>query len=612
MSALRVFDLITAFNRFFDGLVHASVADSLVERHRHHSFIATNLVGGMAVFVAVPLIWVFVGPMDLLSAGSLIWLVAPAPIALMVSQTGRLDHGHVALALVSAALFSWVALFTGGIGSFALIWVAVIPIEAALSGSRIVARSGFAIAVGTVAAIAAASSFNMLPNFTLDAGYSKQTIWAISTFGVVYMTMLALRMEGQFRSSELSSSQRHARYRLVAENVGDVIATHAENADILYISPGVDRLIGITQSEARADGLFRRVHVADRPAYLTTLSDAVQRRRVSTTEFRVKTESTGGNPHYVWLEMRCRPLPDGDPNEQDARVVCLLRDVTERKQQEAQLLRAREAAELASHAKMRFLANVSHELRTPLNAIIGFSDLLNGEIFGKLPEERQREYVSLIHESGSHLLQVVNDILDISKIESGNFDIIPEAFDVAQLLNGLRQLMSHQAAAAGLKIITSVAPRMPELVADRRACKQIFINLLSNSIKFSEFGGTITIGAQREGSLIALYVRDSGIGIAEKDIGRLGTPFVQADSGYDRRHEGTGLGLSVVKGLALLHGGSMLIESRLGSGTCVTVRLPILPDPQLIDRLPGRGGDAEVVPLATTTVTENGRLQKSA
>jgi cell cycle sensor histidine kinase DivJ len=163
----------------------------------------------------------------------------------------------------------------------------------------------------------------------------------------------------------------------------------------------------------------------------------------------------------------------------------------------------------------------------------------------------------------------------MSKIESGTFDVVPEPFDMLNLIDGVRQMMSHQAEERGLGLRLAGTFDLPEVVADRRACKQILINLLSNAVKFTDRGGSVALGARRDGDFVEMFVRDTGIGIAEKDLRRIGTPFVQADSGYDRRHEGTGLGLSVVKGLTDLHGGTMRIESRLGEGTTVTVRLPI-------------------------------------
>jgi cell cycle sensor histidine kinase DivJ len=217
---------------------------------------------------------------------------------------------------------------------------------------------------------------------------------------------------------------------------------------------------------------------------------------------------------------------------------------------------------------------MSHELRTPLNAIIGFSDMLTNESL-VLDEGRRYEYAKLINESGRHLLSVVNGILDMSKMESGNFQITPEPFAPAQVISSCCDLLALKAKDAGVELATRIASNLPEMVADRRALNQILINLISNAIKFTPRGGQVTVGACSEGQTLAITVTDTGCGIGPEDLPRLGEAFFQARASYDRRHDGTGLGLSIVKGLARLHGGDMNIQSQLGEGTQVTVRLPI-------------------------------------
>jgi two-component system, cell cycle sensor histidine kinase DivJ len=238
-------------------------------------------------------------------------------------------------------------------------------------------------------------------------------------------------------------------------------------------------------------------------------------------------------------------------------------------------LRTRDEAEGASRAKTQFLANMSHELRTPLNAIIGFSEILNRELFGKLGEERYRDYAHLIHESGEHLLNVVNDILDMSKIEAGKFTIVKEPFDVAPLVKSCCDILRHTAEQRWVALIMDVAPGLPELPADKRACKQMLLNVISNAIKFTGAGGWVRVTARQRGDAVEFSVADNGIGIAEQDLSKLGTPFVQANPSYDRNYEGAGLGLSVVKGLTRLHGGHFELTSALGKGTIATIVLPL-------------------------------------
>ena len=251
-----------------------------------------------------------------------------------------------------------------------------------------------------------------------------------------------------------------------------------------------------------------------------------------------------------------------------------MRDVTERKEQERALETARAESERANAAKTRFLATMSHELRTPLNAIIGFSEMLANEVQMRIDAERRRDYAQLINDSGHHLLSVVNGILDMSKMETGDFEITPEPFAPEPVIKNCCELLALRARDAGLTLAVSVPGDLPDLLADKRAVKQVLLNLLSNAIKFTDQGGQVSVSARAEGTRLVIAVEDNGIGISESDLPRIGDPFFQARSGHARRHDGTGLGLSIVKGLIGLHGGDVDMKSELGKGTRVTVRLP--------------------------------------
>jgi len=218
---------------------------------------------------------------------------------------------------------------------------------------------------------------------------------------------------------------------------------------------------------------------------------------------------------------------------------------------------------------------MSHELRTPLNAIIGFSEMLMKEDVLLIGPQRRQEYAQLIHDSGRHLLSVVNAILDMSKIETGNFEIAPEPLALEHVIADARDMLTLKTREAGIELATRLPEKLPQVVADRRALSQIMLNLLSNAIKFTDRGGRIAISARAQGAAVVVTVEDNGVGIGAEDLPHLGDPFFQARSSYDRRHDGTGLGLSIVKGLLALHGGRLEIESRLGQGTRVTFRLPV-------------------------------------
>jgi cell cycle sensor histidine kinase DivJ len=252
-----------------------------------------------------------------------------------------------------------------------------------------------------------------------------------------------------------------------------------------------------------------------------------------------------------------------------------MRDVTERKVQEQALELARSAAEQADAAKTRFLATMSHELRTPLNAIIGFSEMIAQEETLLIDAARRREYAQLINDSGQHLLSVVNGILDMSKMESGNFEISPELFAPRSGLMNCCNLLALKAREGGVDLVVNAPQDLPVMTGDPRAFKQIVLNLVSNAIKFTERGGKVTVSADVEGAQLMLRVIDTGVGIAPDDLKRIGNPFFQAGKTYQRRHEGTGLGLSIVKSLVALHSGELTVQSRVDEGTTVTVALPL-------------------------------------
>ncbi len=243
-------------------------------------------------------------------------------------------------------------------------------------------------------------------------------------------------------------------------------------------------------------------------------------------------------------------------------------------QAQIQLLEAKEHAEKANHAKSEFLANMSHELRTPLNAVIGFSEMMKLEALGPVGSPTYLEYAKDIHESGVHLLRVINDMLDLSKIEAGRLELHPELFDVSTAIEHCVQLMRDRAAKANVSL-SMEALRDLGLVADERMIKQVLFNLISNAIKFTPAGGTIQLSAGVESTgELAISVADTGIGIAPADLPRVMEPFVQIDSALSRKHTGTGLGLPLAKSMVELHGGRFEMKSEVGIGTTVMLHFP--------------------------------------
>jgi cell cycle sensor histidine kinase DivJ len=217
---------------------------------------------------------------------------------------------------------------------------------------------------------------------------------------------------------------------------------------------------------------------------------------------------------------------------------------------------------------------MSHELRTPLNAIIGFSEVMTREMFGPVGNPRYQEYARLIHESGAHLLDLINGVLDMSKIEAGKFELYEEVFDLEETARGAARFVGLAAERAGVALRVRMARSARLAFADKRAVTQILVNLLANAVKFTPPGGEVCIEAAAAGTGLTIWVHDTGTGISKAALERLGKPFEQAEGAQSGAREGTGLGLALVKAFAALHGGEAAIASVLGEGTVVTVRLP--------------------------------------
>jgi cell cycle sensor histidine kinase DivJ len=564
-----------------DALLHPSARYDALTRARHRGFMAPRLLGSLAAFAAFPVYLAMRGAPSAIEVAAFAWLIAPIMLSWFLSRTGRYEGAHVLSSLALAGLVMTVAMRTGGIESFAAIWLVVVPLEAALSASRRVVAFASALVLACTALLIVAGHFGMLP-----AGDVTPVLRGVfMAFGVASATLyaagLAFGAESLARTGVALLNVEEDRYRLLARNMSDVISRHRRNGAVQFISPAAETMLGTPVARLIGHGLFDRVHVADRPAYLTALSDAARGGEARSVEFRVRRDAPRGEgaqnreADFIWVEMRCRPLEAVSSTASESEVVAVMRDVTDRKVGEQALDLARCAAEQADAAKTRFLATMSHELRTPLNAIIGFSEMIVQEDALLLDAARRKEYAQLINDSGQHLLSVVNGILDMSKMESGNFEISPERFAPRAALINCCSLLALKARENGIELATRVPEDLPDMTGDPRAFKQVVLNLVSNAIKFTERGGKVTASAGVEGARLVLRITDTGVGIAADDLKRIGDPFFQAGKTYQRRHEGTGLGLSIVKSLVALHAGELTVQSRINEGTTVTVALPL-------------------------------------
>jgi len=342
--------------------------------------------------------------------------------------------------------------------------------------------------------------------------------------------------------------------------------------DDIEWSSQIFEIYGVAREEfaPTLDKLNAMIHRRDIGRVIQIFQRAMIEQNNYGMDFRIKRPD--GEVRYIYCEGRCELDEDGDV----AALYGIMQDMTERILHEQDLKKAKNEAERAYAARTQFLANMSHELRTPLNAIIGFSEMMQRQLLGPIGTEKYLEYIGGIRESGGHLLDLISDILDMSKIEAGKYDLAPEEVNVSKSICLAAHMMEGRAIDAGVKISTK---RLKDdklvIQADRRAILQIMLNLLSNAVKFSNDGGKVWVECTQKGENIQIKVCDNGIGIPANKLQNITMPFEQASSSYSRDHEGTGLGLAITKELIGLHGGTLKIESQIGEGTNVIVKLPL-------------------------------------
>jgi len=508
-------------------------------------------------------------------AGSLAATALPVAVAGLLAATGSTRiAGRAALAGVATALSVLVA-FTGGLASPFLALLALLPLEAALHTRRFSGLMLGLLAAG--AAILGIISVSALGNAAVPSG---ATAAAGLAFGIYVLgrglALVASRPVEAEAPSEAAAPRQEDRLSQaegmdVLDRLPGLLTLHDARGDVIRIA-GADqaeftRKIG----EISGRGFINRIHVADRIAFLDAIDSL--RRGHARSQVDLRFDCPGEVSQFVHVAVSLAAERGADGSFRG--VLAQTRDVSAEVADHDRANAVAQEAESSNDSKTRFLAAVSHELRTPLNAIIGFSDILAREMFGKFSDERQREYVGLIHQSGQHLLSLVNTMLDMSKIEAGRYEVFVEAFPIADVIDNCDAMLRLQASNRGVTLTRRlVRGAETEVVADKSAMQQILINLVGNAIKFTEAGGVVNVDAAIRDGQLELVVSDTGIGICADKLACIGEPFVQAQDELGRHYEGTGLGLSLVKGLVDLHGGSFAIESREGEGTIVTISLP--------------------------------------
>ncbi len=543
----------------FDGVLGS---EPETETGRKQAFVSANLLAGGMGVALWPLYFAFVGPVDAATAAAFLFLWAPLGIALLVrSETLSLEQGQMGSALALGGFVSLAAIYTGGLASPLLPWLLIVPVEAAIAGKRSAVTIASCVAGLGFFAAAMLSLVGWLPVSRIDPAFTSFA-YGVSVFAAIIVGMFAMRTLQRRNEDEIARIRANAAWhRALTDNAADLITRHGANGAVLYASPAVEEMVGLRARELEGMSPAMFVHIQD----LKTVEQAfaaAARGETQTVAYRLR----GRDGTYLPVEMRVQ----GGQGES----IAVTRDMSNAKAEIVELAQALDKAEEVSRAKSRFLASVTHELRTPLNAIIGFSDVMRHELMGPIGTPKYREYAELIRNSGSHLVDLISDLLDMSKIEAGKFTIEAKLVELKPVADECLAMVKVAADEAGVELVCDVAPGL-SFMADRRALKQCLINLLSNAIKFTLMEGKVTVKARKVGSDMMISVSDTGVGIPEKDLLRIGKPFEQVEGEMQRTHKGTGLGLSLVKALAEMHGGAMMIESALGDGTTVTLKLPL-------------------------------------
>ena len=359
--------------------------------------------------------------------------------------------------------------------------------------------------------------------------------------------------------------------RALLQSLPDSASLHDANGNTLWISDKTIQMFSKGASELKNKDFLECINPQDKLSVLKGFSDCSTTGKNQTVNFRCQFVNPDRTFEVNHFELRISSYS----YKGDEFFLAIVRDVSDDVKSLNQAKQDVENAQNSSSTKSLFLSHMSHELRTPMNAIIGFSQMLMGEAAVIITDEKKTEYAGLINQSASHLLNIINDILDISKIEAGKFQITPELINLEDEIKASLNLMSPIAEEAGVSIATDAIDNLPTITADPRAIQQILMNLIANAIKFSHPGDKVTVSVERHRRKINLKIIDTGLGMDQDTLNKLGNSFFQAEQNTTKRFEGTGLGLSIVFGLIKLHDGLISFDSAQGSGTTVHVELPI-------------------------------------
>jgi len=487
--------------------------------------------------------------------------ISPAILTLILYPLSRREWAQLIL------IFAWLALAIAACVSVAF-WPMVVlflcaPAMAALFEKEKVVEAMFMAAL-LAGLLHVMGQNDVIPPSIAD---NEQSEWAQSTGVLATIAMMIAAMFGAAQSRQDLTDRQNELQPLNSElldNAPGAVLSISQDNRVIYFSNGAEKLFGLTND----------LGIIPAPALFP--DDEFNRNSLLAMIERVRRSGKEEKANFVIRETvdELRYIDIRAMKQRNADVALFAHDSTSRRKEIEQLLSEQDEAEQDAEAKTLFFAGVSHELRTPLNAIIGFSDMMRSRLFGPLPN-KYAEYADLIHDSGQHMLDLIGDVLDLTKVDIGKYELIYSNFDAADVIRSTIKMVQPMADAAEVRIDVIINVNQDLVVkADRKAIRQILLNLLSNAIKFTPKGGQISITASSAGNQLHMSVVDNGRGMTDTEIKQIGIPFVQGKSAQMTDARGSGLGLSLVKSLTDLHKGRFSIASQEGVGTTVDIYIP--------------------------------------
>ncbi len=532
---------------------------------RHVAVAAARFGAALAALVCVPVAVLSGNPASSMTALGILSAALPSIMALSVLNQKNPDRA-MATAGTSLAVVAFCAVLSAGatIG-LALLAIASL-IEAVIYGSRRQRRLIFSTLLFT--ALIGAMSPLLPGQGGISGGRIDPSIMISAIVALVQGATCLLFAVQRMLANEHNVNATLARMRELIMALGDVALIADRSGRALIVSDNAGPALGLPDSELQGRGLVERTHLADRPALLKAISDAVAEGVPGRVKLRLRRTVENGGARYFWAEARVLRASDAE------RAILVLRDISET-QDEIDRLQADDALrQAAARNRGLFISSLSHEVRTPLNAVIGFSDMLANPDIGPVAPETVREYAGIIRDSGQQLFRLVTATIDLIRLDSGTYELNPESFGVSGLVDSCVEEVAEAAEARGVMVLRQVPPFVPDLTSDRRALQQAIVHVLSNAVKFAPAGSKVMFDTRATSRRMIFSISDDGPGIAPDHLAQICDPFFQGDNFYDRAVSGAGLGLALVKRLIDVLGGELRVTSRLGAGTRVEIDLP--------------------------------------